>query len=86
MADTPVPVSTTPALYPPNSRDSGVAIVEVHVKPSGDVDEATVVSSAPGFDASAVDAAKQWRFRPSPDAVDAYAYIVFAFRQPITGR
>jgi outer membrane biosynthesis protein TonB len=49
--------------------------------------EATALGSAPPFDAPALAAAKQWRFRPARingRATATYVYLVFGFPEPIT--
>jgi TonB family protein len=64
-----------------------VVIVELAIDESGAVKGARVVRSGGGFDSAAVDAARQWQFRPAQRAgtpVPSYAYIVFGFRQPVT--
>jgi len=51
------------------------------------VADAQVIRSAPPFDEPARDAARRWTFRPARvqgTSVVGLAYIVFAFRQPIT--
>jgi TonB family protein len=83
----PYPMLTTMPPYPPLALESGVVLVEVLVDSVGDVVDAQVARSAPPFDEPALDAARQWRFRPTRLRglpVPAYAYLVFAFRQPIT--
>jgi TonB family protein len=85
--ETPYPISTTRPLFPPRALASGVVVVEVRVTPEGRVADASVVSSAPPFDQPALDAARQWTFRPGRVrgvAVEKFAYIAFAFRQPVT--
>ena len=85
--ETPFPVATVMPAYPPLARDSGIVLVEVHVDPRGDVVDAKAIRSAPPFDEPAIDAARRWKFRPARlhgRSVDTLAYIVFAFRQPVT--
>jgi protein TonB len=84
--DVPFPISTVEPPYPPNAHSSGVIVIEALVDATGAVAEATVTRSAPPFDAPALDAARQWRFRPaSPEgrATAAYVYLIFGFRQPV---
>ena len=74
--------------YPPLAREGGTVIVEVRVDSVGAVFDAKAVRRAPPFDELALAAARQWTFRPARvgvTAVDTLAYIVFAFRQPVTG-
>jgi TonB family protein len=57
------------------------------VSAAGAVTETRVVSPAAPFDQAALDAARQWRFRGAAvNGADTYAYLIFGFPQPITGR
>jgi TonB family protein len=82
----PVPVATVEPLYPPKAIASGVVLIEALVDERGSVTEAAVIRSAPPFDAPALEAARQWRFRPAtlegrPAA--RYVYVIFGFPQPV---
>lgn len=72
------PVATVPALYPPQARGDAQVLVEVTVAADG-TPTARVVRGAPGFDDAALQAIRQWRFRPTPGR----ACVVFGFRQPV---
>lgn len=83
----PFPTLAVPPVYPPLARDSGAVLVEVRVGRAGNVIDASAVRSSPSFDAPALDAARRWTFRPARmqgAPIEAFAYIVFAFRQPVT--
>jgi TonB family protein len=85
--ETPLPVITATPPYPPLARDAGVVLIEVRVDPGGRVADARTIRSSPPFDEPALDAARQWTFRPARvrgSSVTALAYIVFGFRPPIT--
>ncbi len=87
-AEVAFPLTTVEPPYPPQAQSSGVVLVEALVGVSGQVTEATVIRSAPPFDAAALAAARQWRFRPSSAAGRAaatYAYLIFGFPQPVIG-
>ncbi|MFQ5790368.1 MAG: TonB family protein [Acidobacteriota bacterium] len=84
----PFPRSTSTPPYPPRALGNRVVLVEVEVGEAGQVAEARVVRSATGFDVASLKAARQWKFRPArregaPSV--ALAYIVFGFREPVTG-
>jgi TonB family protein len=82
-----VPLSTVTPLYPPLAIADGTVLVQVTVGVNGRVVNATTVRSAPGFDESALTAARQWTFRPARirgRLEESFAYIVFGFRQPVT--
>jgi len=74
----PFPVTTVPALYPPQARDDAQVLVEMTVAGDG-TPAVQVVRGAPGFNEAALQAASQWRFRPTPGR----AYVLFGFRQPV---
>jgi TonB family protein len=83
----PFPVEWARPAYPPTGTGDAVVIVELRVGETGGIRGATVVRSTPGFDAAAVDAAWQWRFRPAVRdgrPVSTIAYLVFGFRAPVT--
>jgi len=84
--ETPFPIATTVPPYPPLARDSGSVLVEIRVDSRGDVADVRTIRSSPPFDEPAMAAARGWKFRParrSGRSIDAIAYIIFAFRQPV---
>jgi TonB family protein len=84
----PFPTAVTVAPYPPNALGDAVVLIEVQVAPGGRATSARVVRSAPPFDEPALAAGRQWMFRPARlhgQPIAAPAYILFGFRQPITG-
>jgi TonB family protein len=86
-SETPVPLVVRMPAFPANAFAGGVVLVEVDVAEDGSVSDACVVESAPPFDGAAVDAARQFRFRPATVQgvpVRSYAYVLFGFPLPIT--
>jgi TonB family protein len=84
----PFPTAVIVAPYPVTALGDGVVLIEVQVEPGGNATNARVVRSAPPFDDAALMAARQWTFRPARlrgQLVATLAYILFGFRQPITG-
>jgi TonB family protein len=83
--DVPFPLTTaTPALHP-FARDPGVVLVEGRLNADGTVGDARVRSSRPPFDDAALDAARQWQFRPARVARgpnSSRIYLMFGFRTP----
>ncbi len=82
----PLPTSVEVPPYPPNAVGSISALVEVMVTESGSVSAARIVGEAPGFEDAALSAARSWTFRPASRGggpVEAQAYLLFVFRQPI---
>ena len=54
--------------YPPEAqadRVTGVVILEILIDPAGRVASADVVRSVPGLDDAAVEAIRQWEYRPT---------------------
>jgi TonB family protein len=87
--ETPVPIVAKPAGYPPRALGDGSVLVEVTINEAGVLADAQIKVSSPAFDAAAMTAARSWSFRPARrhgNAVTTYAYLLFAFRQPVLGR
>lgn len=87
VSETPFPVTVTPPAFPPMAFGAGVVLVELAIESDGSVSEVCVVESAPPFDRAALDAARQFRFRPARidgAAVPSFAYVLFGFPLPIT--
>jgi TonB family protein len=84
----PYPMGPMPVPeYPPNALFEGVAMVEVEIDDAGDVVVAKMLSPERGFDETALDAARRFRFRPARHEgrpVPSFALIFFGFRQPLT--
>jgi TonB family protein len=88
-ADVAYPSSTPEPPYPPQALAAGVVVIEASVDTSGRVAAARVIASSPAFDQAALDTARRWRFKPARikgRAISTYAYLVFGFPQPVTGR
>jgi TonB family protein len=84
----PNPIAMIQPLFPPNALFDGVVVVEAAITAQGDVSAASVMTGGSGFAAAALDAARKWRFQPAMQdgrPVAAYAYLIFGFRQPVTG-
>lgn len=68
--------------YPANVVGSGKVIVEADVSDEGKVTSARAFSSASAFDSAALDAARQWTFRPAARSrrpVASRVFLVFSF-------
>jgi TonB family protein len=55
------------AIYPTDAdqgKPPGDVLVRIHISGTGEVESAELVSGNPGLAGAAVDAAKQWRFKP----------------------
>jgi TonB family protein len=86
-SDTPMPIAANPAGYPPRALGDGTVLVDVTIDGSGALTDAQVKVSSPGFDASAIAAARSWAFRGAQrnrHAVTTHACLMFVFRQPVT--
>jgi TonB family protein len=82
----PFPVTSVVAPYPPTALGDGLVLVEVTVDADGKVADARGVQAPAPFGSAALDAARQWRFRPAcrrDHPVPATAYLVFGFRPPV---
>lgn len=86
-ADVAFPLSTVTPPYPPMAIADGVVMVQVTVGVTGKVVDAAILRSTPGFDEAALTAAREWFFRPARIHgmyEETFAYLVFAFRRPVT--
>jgi TonB family protein len=82
-ADVPFPTTTGVPAILPSARDPGVVLVEVRIDGAGTVTEASVKRSSPPFDPAALEAARQWRFRPPRSdsrTTPARVYLILGFR------
>ena len=82
----PFPVVTVSPRYPPLAIGDGVVLVEVLVDLDGGVRETRIIEGAPAFGQASLEAARQWSFQPARwngAPVQANAYLVFGFRQPV---
>ncbi len=64
----PVKVKDVPPEYPPvakSARIGGTVQIEATIAPDGKVANATVVRSVPALDQAALDAVRQWEYRPT---------------------
>jgi len=86
--DVPAPVgAATMPDYPMNALFDGSVLMELRLGVDGAVMRRRLVRSAPGFDAPALIAVNALSFRPARVrgvAVPSVAYVLLAFRQPIT--
>jgi protein TonB len=83
----PFPVATKRPLYPVQAVADGVALVEVLIGSDGRVREATFRNGERAFEDVALEAARGWSFRPAHrngEVVEAFAYLAFGFRRPVT--
>jgi TonB family protein len=79
----PTEIVTPP--HPPGAINPGVVLVEVRVNAEGGVADATIRMSSPAFDSAALNASRQWKFRPAKSHganALSVAYIVFGFPVP----
>jgi TonB family protein len=86
-ADVAFPLSTVTPPYPAMAIGDAVVMVQVTVGVTGEVVDASILRSTPGFDETALTAARQWFFRPARIHglyEETFAYLVFAFRRPVT--
>lgn len=83
----PVPVQWVRPAYPATAIGDAIVILEASVGADGSVGQIVAVHGARPFTAAAMDAARQWRFRPAVIdgvRVATVAYLVFGFRQPVS--
>jgi protein TonB len=64
----PIKIHDVAPIYPPfavRAKISGYVIIETTIDVDGRVTDATVLRSVPGLDQAALDAVRQWRYRPT---------------------
>jgi TonB family protein len=84
-----MPTVTNRAAYPPNAMGNGTVLIEVTIDGAGNLTNAEIKVSSPGFDAAAMAAARSWSFRGARRRgipVTTHAYLLFGFRQPVVVR
>jgi hypothetical protein len=77
---------TVAPLYPPDTRDGGVALFEIALDEGGRVTETRDVASTRGFESAARAALVQFRFRAGSHRarpVPATTYVLLGFRPPV---
>ena len=60
-------ISKVPPAYPKKARKKGIqgpVLLKIFISPEGDVREVTLVSGDPLLAPAAIDAVKQWKYRP----------------------
>ena len=64
----PVKVKDAKPVYPPEARAagvSGVVLIEAVIDVNGNIRDARVLRSIPGLDEAALDAVRQWQYKPA---------------------
>jgi TonB family protein len=82
-----LPLTMLVRRFPPSAAWPGVVLLEVRVDGDGRVSDATVLRSAPPFDAPARAAVKNWRFRPArvrEKPASTFVDVLFGFPRPVT--
>jgi outer membrane biosynthesis protein TonB len=85
--DIPYPTAFLQPRYPLGAVGDGMIVVEVLVGVDGGVVRAEVIQGAGILANESLQTARRWTFRPAVrrgKPVEAYAYIGFGFRQPVT--
>ncbi len=85
-SEVPFPSVMAEPVFPANVLSGGVVMIEARLSAAGAITTAKVVRSSPAFDKPALDAVRQWRFRPTRVGTtrESVAYLIFGFPQPIT--
>ena len=83
----PFPLEVGIPAYPANAVGVAAVLVGVEIDSDGKVTNAEIIGPSSGFDASSLEAARRWEFRPAQYErrnVPARSYLLFVFRQPVT--
>lgn len=89
--DVAAPLRVQAPAYPPLAVGDAVVVVEISVGADGSIVSAVALTPTTGFDSAALDAARQWTFRPAERGgrrVAGCVYVLFGFVSPAlnTGR
>lgn len=77
-AGVPFPSTTVPASYPPLAYGSSQVLIEFIIAADGTFTTEVVGEASSPFKEAALEAARQWRFRPVH--APSFAYVAFGFR------
>jgi TonB family protein len=79
-------VSSVDPVYPENAMGSGTVVVTVSLDAAGEIQQVKVIKGSEGFDSSALEAIREWKFKPAmlegkpvPSAIP----VAFSFGWPI---
>jgi TonB family protein len=83
----PFPITTETPIFPITAVFDGAVLLECRISTAGHVSSVRILHSGAVFDSPALDAVRKWTFRPArirgvPS--EAFVYISFGFRQPIS--
>jgi TonB family protein len=76
-------VSSVPPVYPPlaqAARVQGVVLLQVQISKEGAVEDIRVIAGHPLLNEAAIEAVKQWRYRPQPSSVVTTVTVNFSSR------
>jgi TonB family protein len=79
-------VSSVDPVYPASSMSSGTVVLSVSIDAAGEIRGVKVVKSAGGFDSSALEAIKGWKFKPAMlegEPVASNVPVAFSFSWPV---
>ena len=74
-------VSSVRPVYPPlaqAARVQGVVLLQVQISKEGAVEDIRVISGHPLLNEAAIEAVKQWRYKPQPNSVVTTVTVNFS--------
>jgi TonB family protein len=85
--EVPFPITTETPIFPITAVSDGAVLLECRISTAGHLSSVRVLHSGAVFDSAALDAVRKWTFRPgrirgAPS--EAFVYVSFGFRQPIS--
>jgi TonB family protein len=78
-------ISAKEAVYPPNAIGPGTVVLLVTVNAQGEIAAVKVAEGAAGFTSSALQAIKEWKFKPATldgEPISTVIPVAFSFSQP----
>jgi TonB family protein len=82
----PAVVSSVTPVFPANALGAGSVVVSVSLDAAGKIQNVKIIKGSEGFNFSALEAIKQWRFKPATldgQPIPSMIPVAFSFGQPI---
>jgi protein TonB len=79
-------VSSAEPVYPAMAMGSGTVVLEASIDAAGEIQHVKVISGSEGFNSSALEAIKQWKFKPAMlegKPIPSIVPVAFSFSWPV---
>lgn len=82
----PTVVSSVTPVFPETAMGGGTVVVSVSLDAAGEIQDVKILKSSGGFESSALEAIKQWQFKPATldgKPIPSTLPVAFSFGWPI---